>query len=353
MQVPKLFLCLYIAALAIASVPFLLVLSHSLSFSASVQVTLTRPDAWIEQSPLHYVTSNLDSRAYDLLPSESGVVRHGVENRFGQYQATKPEGIPKSVEVGVNDLPSTTSTDPKKRYYNQRTISDLLKNNRNWSHFGIPTPRTARPLPNATGGGVLSHARFAIRQDFSFPEPKAVRPIVEVQRMEWFRMLRRHLSIIPPNSQITLATSNLRYLDVLLNWLISATVRSGIPLVSILIISLDRRVHELLRRKGITSVYILPDALVNPKAAFHEPFEKVMMTRLAVMRILNHWGFDVANYDTDAIILKDPQPLYDGLRGYDIVGSVGKYPYDLADVWGITICIGVVLMRSSEHTGAE
>ena len=300
MQVTKLFLCL--AVLASASLTFLLLMSHSLNLSASIRVTLTRPDGWIDQMNARPAAKN-DSR------------------------------MPK---------------------YFQRTISDLLRNkNEKWPQFNIPTPRTAKPRSSNDGGGGFLAGKFRIRQNFSFPEPQAVRPIEEIMKMEWFHMLTRYLKTLPPNSQITLATSNSRYLDVLLNWLISATVRSGIPLTSILIISLDRHVHDLLQRKHIASLYILPEALVDPSASFQEPFEKVMMTRLAVLRILSHWGFDIANYDTDAIILKDPQPLYNGLRDYDIVGSVGKYPYDLTDMWGITICIGVVLIRSSERIGKK
>lgn len=305
MQVTKLFLCL--AALASGSLAFLLIMSHSLNFTASIQVTLTHPDAWIYQ------------------PSLSPPVT--------QQAARNDSKMPK---------------------YSQRTISDILRSkDQKWPQFSIPTPRTAKPLARHGGGGGFLNGKFTIHQNFSFPQPRAVRPIEEITKMEWFHSLTRYLKTLPPTSQITLVTSNSLYLDILLNWLISATVRSGIPLSSILVISLDRRVHELLRRKCIASLYIPPEALVNPSASFQEPFEKVMMTRLTVIRILNHWGFDVANYDTDAIILKDPQPLYNELRGYDIVGSVGKYPYDLTAMWGITVCIGVVLIRSSERTGKK
>jgi len=117
------------------------------------------------------------------------------------------------------------------------------------------------------------------------------------------------------------------------------------------VISLDEMLHKLLTRKAILSVFLPPLSLLNPDAYFSAPFERVMMIRLAVMRIINHLGFDVANYDTDAIILKDPQPLYSNLSRYDVIGSVGRIPDNLAQEWGITICNGVVLLRASKRIG--
>ena len=185
---------------------------------------------------------------------------------------------------------------------------------------------------------------------FQFPQPHAVRRRELVAQTQWIYNLRRILSTMK-SKQISLVTSNAQYTDVLLNWLISATVRSGMPLDNIIVISLDEMLHKLLTRRAILSVFLPPFSLLNPDAYFGAPFERVMMIRLTVMRIINHLGFDVANYDTDAIILRDPQPLYSNLSGYDVIGSVGKIPDDLAREWGITICIGVVLLRASRRTG--
>ena len=206
------------------------------------------------------------------------------------------------------------------------------------------------PQPLGLGQSVQSDDRFPLLSDFAFPQPDAVRPIAQVAGAPWVQSLRLHLDTLD-NKQIDMVTSNEAYKDVLLNWLISATVRSNMSLSRILVISLDNSLHLLLQRKKIPSVFLPPESLLNPSAKFSEAFEKVMMIRLAVMRLLNYWGFDVANYDTDAIILKDPQPLYDDLAGSDIIGSVGKIPEDLIAEWGITICIGVVVLRSSERTG--
>lgn len=193
--------------------------------------------------------------------------------------------------------------------------------------------------------------RFPFRSDFSFPQPKVMRSLEYISRASWVTDLRYYLSTYNYSREISLVTSNYKYTDVLVNWLISATVRSKIPMKSILVISLDATVHRLMLAKQFCSILVPPWTLIAKGVNFSQPFESVMMTRLAVMRIINHFGYDFVMYDSDAVILKDPQPLYDVLPHEDIVGSVGKIPYDLASAWGITICIGVVLVRSSPKTG--
>lgn len=193
--------------------------------------------------------------------------------------------------------------------------------------------------------------RFPFRSDFSFPQPKVMRSLEYISRASWVTDLRYYLSTYNYSREISLVTSNFKYTDVLLNWLIAATVKSEIPIKSILVISLDATIHRLMLAKQFRSILVPPWTLIVKGVNFSQPFEEVMMTRLAVMRIINHFGYDFVMYDSDAVILKDPQPLYDALPHEDIIGSVGKIPYDLAAAWGITICIGVVLVRSSPKTG--
>lgn len=193
--------------------------------------------------------------------------------------------------------------------------------------------------------------RFPFRSDFSFPQPKVMRSLEYISRASWVTDLRHYLSAYNYSREISLVTSNSKYTDVLLNWLIAATVKSEIPTRSILVISLDVAIHRLMLAKQFCSILVPPWTLIAKGVNFSQPFDAVMMTRLAVMRIINHFGYDFVMYDSDAVILRDPQPLYDALPHEDIIGSVGKIPYDLAAAWGITICIGVVLVRSSPKTG--
>lgn len=195
---------------------------------------------------------------------------------------------------------------------------------------------------------------FVFRQDFSFPQPRVMKSLEEIKVGSWMQHLHLYLSSFDRPAaakQLYLLTSNHKYLDVLLNWLISAVVRSKVPIHSILTVSMDVTTHQTLRTRGFHSILITPAHLFSHSANFSVPFEHVMMLRLSLLRIINHFGFDVVMVDTDAIMLKDPQELLDAHSDADIVGSVGTIPEDLFMMWNVTICIGFVLVRSSERTG--
>ena len=192
--------------------------------------------------------------------------------------------------------------------------------------------------------------RFAIRPGFHFPQPRAVKPLLEVAQAEWMKQLQTVLGGFNPHL-ITVVTSNQAYRDVLLNWLVSATVNANISLETILIIAMDRPVHSLLKDKGLLSVLVTPDALLTELVQGKGVFNQVMMTRLAIIRLLNHWGYDVTNYDTDAILLRDPRPVFESHSESDIIGTFGKFPTLLYKEWGAALCTAVLMVRSSVLTG--
>lgn len=195
---------------------------------------------------------------------------------------------------------------------------------------------------------------FVFNEDFHFPQPQVMKPLEEIRDLPWMHSLHAYLQSLGNNmQQVNLLTSNFKYVDVLLNWLISAVVRSGIPIKSILVLSMDSATHGIMERKGFCSILITPSTLFSPRIKFSSPFEGVMMLRLTLMRIINHFGFDVAIYDTDAIMLRDPQEVFDSMSDADIIGSVGTIPQDLFKEWRVTICIGVVMVKSTFRTGEE
>lgn len=206
--------------------------------------------------------------------------------------------------------------------------------------------------PRDSVGIIVEQSELVFREDFSFPQPRVTKELGHIRKTSWIRHLRHYLNSIGHDTkQIYLLTSNYQYLDVLLNWLISAVVRSNVTIQSVLTISMDYSTHSILQAKGFPSVFVAPSNLFIPNFNFSAPFERVMMLRLTLMRIISHFGFDVAMIDTDAIMLKNPQTLFDAQMGIDIIGSMGTIPEDLLSEWPMTICIGVVLVRSSEETG--
>ena len=245
----------------------------------------------------------------------------------------------------AHDMPSLQAVQEERNVRNEAVSSPQ-------DHAPHSLSPTFRSLVKVANDSLHLRQLFPLRPGFSFPQPAVTLPTPEVDNTTWMADLRRFLSSLA-GRRVNMVTSNIQYQDVLLNWLISAIVRSRLPLESVLVVCMDRPLHILLSFRGIPSLYVPTQELLLKEANFTTDFQRVMMLRLAVMRLLSHWGYDVHNYDTDAVLLKDPQPLYDDLESSDIIGSVGRIPDDLMAEWGITICIGVVIIRSSERTGQQ
>lgn len=204
---------------------------------------------------------------------------------------------------------------------------------------------------------------FVIRDHFTLPMPKATPPIYDLIRQQWMEDLRNYLLEVPPKtnssrSLISIVTCDSKFKDVLLNWLISAMLDAQPPLSNILILALDRPLQRSLAEHGFSSVYVDYEQLLAPRmlsvltGKSHNAFYIVMILRLTVMRLLNHWGYNAANYDADAIILRNPELLYYGeLGGSDLIGSRGKFPEVAKSDLGLTMCAGVFMIKSSPGTG--
>ena len=191
---------------------------------------------------------------------------------------------------------------------------------------------------------------FTVAKDFTFPHPQVFKPVNVVLACRWVRELKQYLSSVDPTQPVTVTVASYDFAANLLNWLISAQVMTSPPLKSILVISFDNALHKMLVHRQIPSVCVpYISVLRNPKSL---GVHKVWMTRLAVIRLINHWGFDVQQFDTDAIILRNPQPVFDLFSGFDVVGSRAKLPFELGKgQWGFTVCMGVILFRSTQRTG--
>ena len=195
--------------------------------------------------------------------------------------------------------------------------------------------------------------------NFNLPVPFATLLQGQLLQVKWIQELRDYLNTVTPDSgPVTIVSSDYSYREILLNWLISALVRVDRPLSNVLVLSLDSSLHALLQGKGFACIHVPPDQLlrsvvINRLALTgHVAFTQVHILRLTVMRLVNHWGYDVANYDTDAIILKNPEPLYyKQYQDSDFIGSYGHSPLDIKQEWGIAICIGAMMIRSSNNTG--
>ena len=252
---------------------------------------------------------------------------------------------PKEVEEVDKEAPSLVVTERTNSSRVQRVVLNVeTKSQEKYVYLDVPAS-----LPGT----------FELRKPFSLPVPFATLPLDQILHTGWLQALKDFLHTLKPDSgPVSIVSSDYKYSEVLLNWLISALVQVDRPVSNVLVLSLDSSLHALLQRRGFACIHVPPEQLlrsvvINRLALTgHVAFTQVHILRLTVMRLVNHWGFDVANYDTDAIILKNPEPLYyKQYMSSDFIGSYGHFPQGMQREWGIALCIGVVMTKSSKQTG--
>ena len=202
---------------------------------------------------------------------------------------------------------------------------------------------------------------FVIQNNFTLPTPRLTLPIYDLITREWMAELRSYLYRIPPrstNAPISIVACDSKFKDMLLNWLVSAIVHIRPLLSHILIFSMDQPLHSILVRHGFDSILVEPQALLSPgllqkvEGSHRKGFYVAMVLRLTVMRLMNHWGYAAANYDTDAIILRNPDQLYyTNFNSSDLIGSRGKFPTSVRGIFGLTLCAGVFMVKSTPGIG--
>lgn len=305
-------------------------------------------DAGVVEDDLHYPEENEDE-AYE-------EEKTGLEEEYDYAQVQNDEGVPKtsrdlpqnhdSAEVGPqkNSIrQSKTLTVEKSQISRQemamKTLSELQFRNAN--HLVAFSKRNTEHAPSQD---------FTVKPYLSFPLPQFTRS--DVLQCEWVESLKTYLSSLK-SKQISIVTASWEHKVVVLNWLISALVVAKPPLENVLVLSLSKALHHLLQSKNISSIFVDPKTIISNSAThlIRTTFSQVHIVRLTFFRLINHWGFDIVMYDSDAIILKNPQPLFDKYPGVELVGSAGKGPESISGVWGRTICTGVLLLRSSAAMG--
>ena len=179
------------------------------------------------------------------------------------------------------------------------------------------------------------------------------KPIGEVVKQPWVYALQMYLKTVQQGQYISLIMTGLNYRDILINWLISALVRVKTPLANVIVLCPNKGLWQFVEKKGIVSLYVPPESIVEQSETETDAILRdVEIIRVTVMRLLNHWGFDVVIYDGDAIILKNPEPVYSRYRDSDLVGTFGgTWPQTLYKQWGVTVCHGTVVFRSTSRTG--
>ena len=219
----------------------------------------------------------------------------------------------------------------------------------------IPQQTDDANSPRSSAMDVLVNP-FSVSESLTLPVPFATLSPKELLQQQWVSELQQILLKVPQGlAPVSIVSVDYKFREVLINWLVAAMTQAHPPLTHIIVFSLDQPLCELLKRRNINCIFVAPKAFLTQKTITHlhkhVAFSEVMVLRLTAMRLMNHWGYDTANYDTDAIVLKSPESLY--LRHLDshLIGSYGHFPGELGRAWGTTVCCGLFMIKSSPYTG--
>ena len=189
------------------------------------------------------------------------------------------------------------------------------------------------------------------------PSNKIYRDCTIKHRLPWIKELYQ-LLVHTNNSrspQVNFVVADKKAIELLINWLIMALVRLTEPLQNVVVLGLDVQVCDLLHPRNISCIYIDPDTIILPSAQTQSFFSRRYLApqiRLLVIRLVNYWGFSLATYDTDALIMKNPQALYDAHKEVTVIAGAANVGPSLAvEKWGFALCPGAMLIRSGPAAG--
>ena len=195
----------------------------------------------------------------------------------------------------------------------------------------------------------LPARNFSIGSGFQFPHPQVFLPAHTILRADWVQDLKNYLLSIHPARSLTITVATKSFIPNLLNWLIAANLVVQPPMQNVLVLAFDMDVHILMAKRKIPNIHVPIRAVIKGN---RRGVSTVWMTRLAVIRLLNYWGYDVLQLDNDAIPLKNPKFLYEPYSDYELTGARGKLPFNLGrGAWGFTLCMGAALLRGTEKMG--
>ena len=191
----------------------------------------------------------------------------------------------------------------------------------------------------------------------TMPLVKYIRSREELQSTEWVSLLFNFLKTlnksVSPHVNMVFGDNN--HIHLLENWITAAVRRLKPPLHNVMVLSLDYTPCNLLLFMNIslTCIPVIEESLivVYPNGS-DASWSSAMMIRQIVLRLINYWGYDVASYDTDAVLLHNPQVLYDSQPYVDVFSaSTQNFPKSVCDKWGFNLCGAALMLRASPAVG--
>ena len=219
-----------------------------------------------------------------------------------------------------------------------------------------------RPRNTAYYGSDMFMSQYAYKQDedsmpplpSALPYAADLKSVDDIQQAMWTTHLYQFLQSLSSKSispQVNMVFGDSDHMELVLNWIIAALVRLDPPLHNILVLSLDQPLCDFLASKKlpVACIAVPPESFLTSPGP--KSWEQGVKSRLVVLRIINYWGYDVASYDSDAVLLRNPQPLYDSNPDVKLFAGSGIFPQDTVEIWGFTVCTGTLLLRSHPSTG--
>ena len=174
-----------------------------------------------------------------------------------------------------------------------------------------------------------------------------------LQQALWTTHLYQYLQSLNKSisPQVNMVFGDSDHRELVLNWIIAAKVRLDPPLHNIMVLSLDQPLCDFLASKKVPVACIA----VPPESFLASPgpksWEQGVSCRFLVLRIINFWGYDVASYDCDAVLLRNLQPLYDSNPDVKLFAGSGTFPSTISNKWGFSLCSCVLLLGSHPSIG--
>lgn len=205
----------------------------------------------------------------------------------------------------------------------------------------------------------VKEINFTIKPSFCLPVYKNYTlDVGKVLQSDWVSQLQLFVnSLKSSKTLVNMLTAHYLQRLLVLNWLISAQLKlkDSEPLQNILVVTTDHSLNQFLESHSITSIYVPAQTILKMKSMpVNLRLSRVFalqMAGLTVMRLLCHWGIDVAHYNPGALVLKNPHRVYSRHPEADILGGYDEFPPPFFNMWGATLSSGSWMARSTSATG--
>ena len=191
----------------------------------------------------------------------------------------------------------------------------------------------------------------------TMPLVKYIKSREKLQSTEWVSLLYNFLQTLNKSvsPHVNMIFGDSKHIHLLENWITAAVRRLKPPLHNLMVLSADYSLCNQLLSWNISLTCIpVPDEsliVVLPNVNTVS-WPSALIKRQIVLRLINYWGYDVASYDTDAVLFHNPQVLYNAQPYVDVFSASTKnFPLSVSKKWGFSLCVGVLMLKATPAVG--